>query len=94
MFSVTNHYIPESVQDELIHAITPYQTKSNCKIILASTPFKPNGLLQRTEEDTNSKYYKLKLHYKLGVGKICDSKEIELRKQDIEFKSLKGYNIK
>jgi hypothetical protein len=74
------------VQDELIHAITPYQTKSNCKIILSSTPYKPLGLMQRIEQDTNSKYFKLKLHYQLGLDKIYNRQEIELRKQDIEFK--------
>jgi len=47
IFVDESDYFPESVQDELIHAITPYQTKSNAKIILASTPFLPNGLMQR-----------------------------------------------
>jgi len=86
IFVDESDYFPESVQDELIHAITPYQTKSNCKIILASTPFKPLGLMQRIEQDPNSKYFKLKLHYQLGLDKIYNAKEIELRKQDIEFK--------
>jgi len=44
-------YFPESIQDELIHAVSPYQTKSNCKIILSSTSYKPNGLMQRIEQD-------------------------------------------
>lgn len=86
IFVDESDYFPESVQDELIHAITPYQTKSNCKIILSSTPFKPLGLMQRIEQDPNSKYFKLKLHYQLGLDKIYNAKEIELRKQDIEFK--------
>ncbi|MGB5091016.1 MAG: hypothetical protein WBN72_08745 [Nitrososphaeraceae archaeon] len=86
IFVDESDYFPESVQDELIHAITPYQTKSNCKIILSSTPFKPLGLMQRIEQDPNSKYFKLRLHYQLGLDKIYNAKEIELRKQDIEFK--------
>jgi len=86
IFVDESDYFPESVQEELIHAITPYQTKSNCKIILASTPFKPNGLMQRIEQDPNSKYFKLRLHHQLGLDKIYNAKEIELRKQDIEFK--------
>jgi hypothetical protein len=86
IFVDESDYFPESVQDELIHAITPYQTKSNCKIILSSTPYKPMGLMQRIEQDLNSKYFKLKLPYQLGLNKIYNSKEIELRKQDIEFK--------
>jgi hypothetical protein len=86
IFVDESDYFPESVQDELIHAISPYQTKSNCKIILGSTPFKPLELMQGIELDSNSKYYKLKLPYQLGVGKIYDSKEIALRKNDVEFK--------
>ena len=34
-------YLEESIQDELMHAISPYEEKNNCKIILCSTPFKP-----------------------------------------------------
>ncbi len=79
-------YIPENVVDELIHAITPYQTKSNAKIILSSTAFKPNGLMQSIELDTNSKYFKLRLPYQLGLGTIYDPKDIETRKNDVEFK--------
>ncbi|MGI0034128.1 MAG: hypothetical protein ACRD97_12785 [Nitrososphaeraceae archaeon] len=86
IFVDESDYFPESVQDELIHAISPCQTKSNCKIILSSTPYKPNGLMQRIEQDINSKYFKLKLHYQLGLDKIYNKKEIELTKQDIEFK--------
>jgi len=79
-------YLNESVQEELIHAITPYQLKSNCKIILSSTPNKPNGLMQNIELDPNSKYYKLRLPYQLGVGKIYDPKEIATRKGGVEWK--------
>jgi hypothetical protein len=50
------HYLEESIQDELMHAISPYEEKSNCKIILCSTPFKSLGLMQRIENDVNSKY--------------------------------------
>ena len=42
--------------------------------------------MQRIEQDPNSKYFKLKLPYQLGLDKIYNAKEIELRKQDIEFK--------
>jgi len=79
-------YVPENVVDELIHAITPYQTKSNAKIVLSSTAFKPNGLMQSIELDSKSKYFKLKLPYQLGLNFIYDSKDIELRKNDVEFK--------
>jgi hypothetical protein len=86
IFVDESDYFPESVQDELIHAITPYQTKSNAKIILASTPFLPNGLMQRIELDKDSKYFKLKLPYQLGLDKIYNRKEIATRKNDVKFK--------
>ncbi len=76
IFVDESDYFPDSIQDELIHAISPYQTKSNCKIILSSTPYKPLGLMQRIEQDTNSKYFKLKLPYELGLDKIYNRQEI------------------
>ncbi len=79
-------YIPENVQDELMAAITPYQTKSKAKIILSSTPFHPNDIMHKIELDKDSKYFKLRLHYSLGAGKIYDSKEIALRKNGVEWK--------
>jgi len=42
--------------------------------------------MQRIEQDTNSKYFKLKLPYQLGLDKIYNRQEIEQRKQDIEFR--------
>jgi len=78
-------YVPENVVDELIHAITPYQTKSNAKIILSSTAFKPNGLMQSIELDKQSKYFKLRLPYQLGLNTIYDPKHIEERKNNVEF---------
>jgi len=62
-------YLEESIQDELLHAISPYEEKSNCKIILCSTPNRPDGLMQRIEKDKNSKYKKLKLDYTYGLDK-------------------------
>ena len=79
-------YVPENVIDELIAAITPYQTKSNAKIVLSSTPNKPNSIMQRIELDPNSKYFKLRLPYQLGVDKIYNAKEIELKKNGVEWK--------
>ena len=79
-------YLEESIQQELIHAIGPYEEKSNCKIILSSTPFLPNGLMQKIENDSNNKYKKLKLDYTYGLGTIYDKEEIERKKLDVEFK--------
>ena len=55
IFVDESDYLEDSIQDELIHAISPYEEKSNCKIILCSTPNRPDGLMQRIENDPNSK---------------------------------------
>jgi hypothetical protein len=92
IFVDESDYFPESVQDELIHAITPYQTKSNCKIILSSTPFKPMGLMQRIEQDSNSKYFKLKLPYDYGINTIYSNEDLEKAKQSVSFE--REFNLK
>lgn len=80
----SDHMDP-SIQDELFNAIGPYEEKSNCKIILSSTPNRPDGLMQKIENDTNSKYTKLKLDYTYGLDKIYDRAFIEKKKLDPEF---------
>ena len=72
IFVDESDYLEESIQDELMHAISPYEEKSNCKIILCSTPFKPGGLMQTIENDPNSNYTKLKLDFTYGLDKIYD----------------------
>lgn len=81
-----------SIQDELFYSIGPYEEKSNCKIILSSTPNRPDGLMQKIENDSNSKYTKLKLHYTYGLDLIYDRAFIEKKKLDPEFK--REYNLK
>ena len=85
IFVDESDYLKESIQDELMHAISPYEEKSNCKIILCSTPFKPGGLMQTIENDPNSKYVKLKLDYTYGLDRIYDRQFIEKKKLDAEF---------
>lgn len=84
-------YLEESIQDELLHAISPYEEKSNCKIILCSTPNRPDGLMQTIEKDKNSKYKKLKLDYTYGLDKIYDRQFIEKKKLEPEFE--REYNL-
>jgi len=86
-------FVPENVQDELLASIHPYQIKSNAKIILSSTPFRPNDIMQKIELDPNSKYFKLKLHYSLGVGNIYNSKEIELKRNDVQFDFKREFEL-
>jgi hypothetical protein len=92
IFVDESDYLEESIQDELIHAISPYEEKSNCKIILCSTPNRPDGLMQSIENDPNSKYYKLKLDYTYGLDKIYDRQFIEKKKLEPEFE--REYNLK
>jgi Terminase large subunit, T4likevirus-type, N-terminal len=79
-----DHFDP-SVNNELLHAITRYEEKSNCTTIMVSTPNRPDGLFQCIEKDPNSKYEKIILHYTVGLGKIYDPLEIEKKKLEPEF---------
>jgi len=85
-------FLNDTVQDELISAIQPYQVKSNCKIVLSSTPNKPNSIMQRIELDPKSKYFKLRLPYELGVGTIYNNEEINKAKNQVEFE--REFNLK
>jgi hypothetical protein len=85
-------YFDESINDELLHAITAYEEKSRGKTIMVSTPNAPDGLFQRIENDPNSKYYKLKLDYTYGLDKIYDRAFIEKKKLEPEFE--REYNLK
>jgi hypothetical protein len=79
-----DHFEP-SVNNELLHAITRYEEKSNCTTIMVSTPNAPNGLFETIEKDPNSKYHKIFLLYDVGLGKIYDPLEIEKKKLEPEF---------
>jgi hypothetical protein len=79
-----DHFEP-SVNSELLHAITRYEEKSNCTTIMCSTPNRPDGLFQSIENDSNSKYFKLKLDYTYGLDKIYDRSFIEKKKLEAEF---------
>jgi hypothetical protein len=79
-----DHFEP-SVNNELLHAITRYEEKSNCTTIMVSTPNAPNGLFETIEKDPNSKYEKIFLLYDVGLGKIYDPEEIKKKMQEVEF---------
>lgn len=53
-----DHFEP-SVNNELLHAITAYEEKSNCTTIMVSTPNAPGGLFETIEKDPDSKYEKI-----------------------------------
>ena len=85
-------HLEPSIQEELFHAIGPYEEKSNCKILLSSTPNRPDGLMQQIEQDKKSKYTKLKLDYTYGLDLIYDRAFIQKKKLDVEFE--REYNLK
>lgn len=53
------HHFEPSVNNELLHAITAYEEKSNCTTIMVSTPNAPGGLFETIEKDPDSKYEKI-----------------------------------
>ena len=85
-------HFDKSIQEELKPAITAYEEKSKGKTIMASTPNRPDGLFERIEKDSNSKYKKLFLGYELGLGKIYDPEYIAQKKLEPEFE--REYNLK
>ena len=78
-------YFEPSVNNELLHAITAHEEKSNCTTIMVSTPNRPGGLFESIEKDSNSKYCKIVLDYTVGLDKIYDRKEIEKKMNEPEF---------
>ena len=78
-------YFEPSINNELLHAITRYEEKSNCTTIMVSTPNRPGGLFESIEKDPNSKYEKIFLDYTVGLDKIYDRAEIERKKSEPEF---------
>jgi hypothetical protein len=88
-----DHFEP-SVTNELLHAITRYEEKSNCTTIMVSTPNRPDGLFQSIEKDPNSKYEKIFLLYDVGLGKIYDPLEIKKKMQEVEFdREYRGFYL-
>ena len=78
-----------SEQKELGYVIKSYEEKSNAKIIMASTPNRPDGLYAQIEAgETFKDFFKLVLlPYTLGLGKIFDQAFIdrERKQRSAEF---------
>lgn len=85
-------FLEHSEQKELEHAASSCAGRSNCRTIMASTPNQPGGLFQKIENDATSRYARLWMDYRYGIGTIYDSKFIEKKKLDPEFD--REYNIK
>ena len=67
--------------------------KSNPWIVFVSTPNKPGGFIESFLNEPESKYYKLKLDYTAGLGKIYTAEEIAEAKQD-KTTFEREYNLK
>ena len=80
-------------QFELEYVIKAYEEKSNCKIILTSTPNKPDSLFHKIERNEIFKgfFKKIFLDYTYGLGKIYDSDFIEREKNEAYFE--REYNL-
>ena len=80
-------------QWELEYVIKAYEEKSNCKLILTSTPNKPESLFYKIEKDEIFKgfFKKIFLHYSVGLGKIYDADFIEREKNEPYFQ--REYNL-
>ena len=63
-------------------AIEGASTKSDPWVVFVSTPNKPGGFMETFLNEEDSKYYKLKLDYRIGIGKIYTQQEIDQAKED------------
>lgn len=69
-----------------------YRAKTKPKIVMVSTPNRPDGLFATMEQEVNNGYTKLFLDYTVGLGKIYDPKIIEEEKQQEYFE--REYNLR
>jgi hypothetical protein len=75
-------FFPESLHEFVINAVERYFAKSNPYVILNSTAYKPDGLLEQIEKQSieECKYKRLFLLWQKGYGYIYSKKDIELAK--------------
>ncbi|HSA73597.1 MAG TPA: hypothetical protein VLD84_06550 [Nitrososphaeraceae archaeon] len=92
LFTDEADYLGYSEQKALEHKASCFAEKGICKTIMASTPNRSGGLFQKIENDSTSKYAKLMLDYRYGLGTIYDRMFIEKKKSDPEFE--REYNLK
>lgn len=75
-------YFDNSQQEEIGAVLRSYEEKSNAKIVMVSTPYRPDGLFHAIENDEAFKgfFKKLSLLYTRGLDKIFDREIIEKMK--------------
>ena len=82
-------------QNELEFVIKSYEEKSKGKIIMVSTPNRPDGLFYKIEHENKfgkSYFHKILLDYRRGLGKIYDDEFINRERNEPYFE--REYNLK
>jgi len=82
-------------QNELEFVIKSYEEKSKGKIIMVSTPNRPDGLFYKIENEGKfgkSYFHKILLDYRRGLGKIYDDDFIARERNEPYFE--REYNLK
>lgn len=85
-------HFERSLEDEVRTVSERNIGKSQPWIVMVSTPYLPNGLMQKIELEENSLYHKIKLGYQVGLGKIYTYADIEEAKKTPSFEQ--EYNLK
>lgn len=87
-------FFPPGEQRDARDVSERYIAKSDPYIILVSTPNAPGGLFETIERepDENCLYWRLKMDYTYGLGKIYTHQEIENAKKSPSFE--REYNLK
>ena len=85
-------FFPIGQQQEARAVAEGYIPKTNPRIIMVSTPDRPDGLFATMEREADNGYTKLFLDYTYGLGKIYDPLVIEEEKTKEYFE--REYNLK
>jgi len=89
-------FFDKKEQDELPFVIKAFEEKSNAKIIMVSTPNKPDGLFATIEKQTEEEcsYHRLYMGYEKGLGTIYDP--IWIAKEKVKDPTFfeREYNLK
>ena len=80
-------FFPLGQQLEARAVTEGYIPKTNPKIIMVSTPNRPDGLFATMEREIDNGYMKLFLDYTVGIGKIYDAQTIEQEKSKEYFET-------